>query len=285
MLFIITGLSGAGKSTVLHALEDLGFFCTDNLPVSMLGHWAEQMLSSEHDAAVGIDIRSADHPELLHRSLAAIHADLPCKIIFIHAEDEVLQRRFSTVRRRHPHAPDLTLEQAIDSERKVLSPLLPQADLLLDSSALTPYQLACAVEDFWRSQRGEGDSSREIVCSLVSFSYKHGLPAGADMVVDMRFLPNPHYQPGLAQLTGKDSAVQQFFQPLEDVRQAEEQLKAWLTFIWPRLIAERKWYFTLAFGCSGGRHRSVYMVERISAWMQERQMSDAIVRHRELGDI
>ena len=105
------------------------------------------------------------------------------------------------------------------------------------------------------------------------------------MVVDMRFLPNPHYEPGLALLTGKDDAVKAFFEPLADVQQAEEKIKEWLAFIWPRLMDERKCYFTLAFGCSGGRHRSVYMVERVSTWLQEQNMSKAMIRHRELGDI
>jgi len=285
MLFIITGLSGAGKSTALHALEDLGFFCTDNLPVAMLGQWAENMKQNEYSAAVGLDIRSTENPVLLHQALSNMREDVQWKIIFINADDEVLQRRFSTLKRRHPHFPDLGLDRAIESERIALTPLLHQADMVLDSSRLSPYQLSDLVESFWRKQKETLNKKRSLVCSLVSFSYQRGLPSGADMVVDLRFLPNPHYEPDLAPLTGKDSLVQDYFQKFEDVTLAEDKLKDWLLFIWPRLVSERKRYFTLAFGCSGGRHRSVYMTERIAAWLEEQDMSVPIVRHRELGDI
>ncbi|MDX8386958.1 MAG: RNase adapter RapZ [Ghiorsea sp.] len=285
MLFIITGLSGAGKSTVLHALEDSGFFCTDNLPVTMLAHWAENMRRNEHNAAVGIDIRSTENPELLSQSLAAIREDLSWKIVFLDADTEVLQRRFSTLRRRHPYAPEIALEKAIEAERLALLPLHGQADLVLDSSNLTPYQLSDLMESYWRKQQESFPETNQLTCSVVSFSYQRGLPKGADMVVDMRFLPNPHYEPTLAPLTGKDAAVQDYFAPLEDVKEAEKQIQDWLTFVWPRLIDERKRYFTIAFGCSGGRHRSVYMTERIARWLKEQGMSVPIIRHRELGDV
>jgi len=285
MLFIITGLSGAGKSTALHALEDLGFFCTDNLPVNMLAQWAESMKQQGNNAAVGLDIRSTENPDLLHQALSSMRDDLPWKILFVDARDDVLLRRFSTLRRRHPHSLELSLERAIESERHILSPLLNQADLVLDSSNLSPYQLSDLVESFWRKQKETVQGKQQIVCSVVSFSYQRGLPEGADMVVDMRFLPNPHYEPDLASLTGMDQAVQDYFQPLGDVQEAENRIQDWLTFIWPRLITERKRYFTLAFGCSGGRHRSVYMTERIAAWLEAQGMGVPIVRHRELGDI
>jgi len=283
MLLIITGLSGAGKSTALHGLEDLGFFCTDNLPVTMLGQWAEQMIQSGSNAAVGIDIRSAENPEILHQSLEDIRDTLDWKIIFVDAQHEVLQRRFSTLRRRHPYAPNIPLDTAIDSEREALHTLRQQADLVIDSSNLTPYQLSDLVETFWRKQKNELSKNHQIVCNVMSFSYQRGLPASADMVMDLRFLPNPHYVPGLAVQTGRDQDVIDYFAPLNDVSEAEAKIKDWLLFVWPRLNSERKRYFTIAFGCSGGRHRSVYMAERIAAWLQEQQMSTAIVSHRELG--
>ncbi|MCF6208727.1 MAG: RNase adapter RapZ [Ghiorsea sp.] len=285
MLFIITGLSGAGKSTALHALEDLGFFCTDNLPVTMLAHWAENMMRNGNDAAVGIDIRSTENPELLSQALVSMRQDLPWKIIFIDAEDTVLQRRFSTLKRIHPYAPDIDLEQAILAERKALEPLHEQADIVMNSSRLTPYQLAESVESFWQKQQVNLANAQPVTCSLVSFSYQKGLPPGADMVMDMRFLPNPHYEPALAPMTGKDKAVQDFFKPIPEVRLAEDKIKDWLTFIWPHLIQERKRYFTLALGCTGGRHRSVYMTERIAVWLRKEAMSQPLIRHRELGDI
>ncbi len=285
MLLIITGLSGAGKSTTLHALEDAGFFCTDNLPVTLLADWAENMMQHEYNAAVGIDIRSSQNPELLHQALASIRQGLDWKIIFIDAKDEVLLRRFSTLRRRHPHLPGLPLEQAVASERAALQALQQQADIVFDSSNLTPYQLSDLVEKFWKKQKAVLQDAQKIVCSLVSFSYQRGLPAGADMVMDMRFLPNPHYEPELAMLTGKDEAVQIFLDNLEDVQQAKVYIQNWLSFVWPKMLAERKRYFTIGFGCSGGRHRSVYMTEMIAKWLQDADMAVPIVRHREIGDI
>lgn len=283
MLLIITGLSGAGKSTALHGLEDLGFFCTDNLPVPMLGAWAEQMIQSSSNAAVGMDVRSAENPQMLVQSLEEIRANLNWKIIFLDSQDAVLQRRFSTLKRKHPYAPSMALEAAISAEREALQLLRAQVDLVIDSSSLTPYQLADSVEIFWRKQTTEQSGMVKIVCNVMSFSYQRGLPPAADMVVDLRFLPNPHYEPGLAVQTGKDADVQAFFAPLADVREAEEKIRDWLSFIWPKLIVERKRYFTIAFGCSGGRHRSVYMTEQIAAWLQAQDMSTPIISHRELG--
>ncbi len=285
MLLIITGLSGAGKSTALHALEDHGFFCTDNLPVVMLADWAEHIPQYTQNAAVGIDIRSSENPELLHQALASIRQGLDWKMIFIDAKDEVLLRRFSTVRRRHPHLPTIPLEQAIASERHALSALKHQADMMFDSSNLTPYQLSDLIERYWKKQEPKLVGAQQLVCVLVSFSYQKGLPAGADMIMDMRFLPNPHYQPELAPLTGKDKAVQAFLKGLDEVQQTERYIQDWLTFIWPKMEQERKHYFTLGFGCSGGRHRSVYMVESIANWLHAQGMGTPIVRHREIGDI
>jgi len=285
VLLIITGLSGAGKSTVLHALEDNGFFCTDNLPVTMLADWAENMQQNESNAAVGIDIRSSENPELLYKELSSIRQGLDWKIMFIDARDEVLQRRFSTVRRRHPHMPNIPLEQAIASERQALSSLQHQADIVFDSSNLTPYQLSDLVESYWRKQKTVLADKQPLVWSLVSFSYQRGLPAGADMVMDMRFLPNPHYNPELAPLTGKDKSVQDFLNQLDEVQQAQVYIQDWLSFVAPKMIQERKRYFTLGFGCSGGRHRSVFMTEMIAQWLQDNDMGTPIVRHREIGDI
>jgi UPF0042 nucleotide-binding protein len=285
MLLIITGLSGAGKSTALHALEDAGFFCTDNLPVTMLADWAEQMMQQEYNAAVGIDIRSSENPELLHQALASMRQDLAWNIMFIDASDKVLLRRFSTLKRRHPHLPDIPLEQAIASERLALASLHKQADVVFDSSNLTPYQLADLVESFWQKQEDSIQDEKQLVSTVISFSYQRGLPSGADMVLDMRFLPNPHYQVELAPLTGKDQAVQDFLSVLPDVQQTEKHIQDWLSFVWPRLLQERKRYFTIAFGCSGGRHRSVYMAEKIAQWMQAQGMGEPIIRHREIGDI
>jgi len=284
MLLMVSGLSGAGKSTALHALEDLDFFCTDNLPAAMLPLWAEQV--GHERAAVCMDIRSSMAPDHLIDVLEKVRKHGEWGLLFVEASGEVLQRRFSTLRRRHPFHSQLhghvALEAAIAAEREALSLVKEMADIVLDSTALNPYELADLVESFWRGRSGSLPQSDGLSCSLMSFSYQHGLPCEADMVIDLRFLPNPHYEPALAKLTGKDVAVGSFFDAYPEVAEAEDKLCAWLGFVWPKLKRERKRYFTLAIGCSGGRHRSVYMVECLAQWMCEQKLATPMVRHREL---
>jgi len=284
MLIMISGLSGAGKSTALHALEDLGFFCTDNLPADMLPLWAERM--QNENAAVCIDIRSSKEPEALLTAFEAAKQQHDWRILFIDSSAEVLKRRFSTQRRRHPFRPSFSeyasLSSVLDAEKTSLQPLKERADLVLDSSELNPYELAEMVESFWRSPDIESPYNDGMSCTFMSFSYQRGLPSDADLVVDVRFLPNPHYQPELAVQTGQDEAVHRFFEAYPEVAEAEEKLKGWLSFIWPQLKRERKRYFTVAVGCSGGRHRSVYLTERLSAWARAEKLTKPIVFHREL---
>jgi len=282
MLLMISGLSGAGKSTALHALEDLGFFCTDNLPAEMLSEWAERAEKLQKHAAVCVDIRSSESPEMLYRELEKARAENEWQLIFVDADDEVLLRRFSTLRRKHPFSSAEELTNTIDAERNALNRLREQSDIVLNSSNLNPYELADLVESFWRSHHESDHRQHEIVCSIISFSYQRGLPPSADLVIDMRFLPNPHYIPELAPLTGRDKPVQDFFAATPDVDEAEKWLRDWLNFIWPRLQRERKRYFTLAFGCSGGRHRSVYMAERMNEWIRDQGFASPVIKHREL---
>jgi len=278
---IVTGLSGAGKSTALHALEDLGCFCTDNLPLPLLAEWAEQVSRQGKPMAVCVDARSAS-PELLHRGLKHLRQWRDeWQLIFLEADDATLLRRYSTLRRRHPFAPALDLPQAILAERAALTQAREIADLVLDTTAMNPYALAELIESFWQ-QHHATDSGPSMTVTLLSFSYQNGLPPDADMVIDVRFLPNPHYQPGLSQLTGRDAPVQAFLEQQAQVKETEARLKHWLEFVWDRMKQERKRYFTLAIGCSGGRHRSVYMVERLAAWMRREGMTSPLIRHREL---
>lgn len=285
MLLMITGLSGAGKSTALHALEDLGFFCTDNLPVEMLSDWAEQVESQHQNSAVCVDIRSSASPEKLNHALEKAGGENEWQLLFIDASDEVLLRRFSTLRRKHPFSSDEELSKTIDGERNALKQLREHANLVLNSSNLNPYELSDMVESFWKNRCESAHLPHDMVCSIISFSYQRGLPPAADMVVDMRFLPNPHYDPELAPLTGQDAPVQLFLAGLEDVKEAEEKLCDWLSFIWPRLKRERKRYFTLALGCSGGKHRSVYMAERVAKWLRDQGIATPVLAHRELDRI
>ncbi len=281
-VIVVTGLSGAGKSTALHALEDMGFFCTDNLPVAMLEAWRHTVSQSERQAAVCLDIRSFRGQNIHTPRLPELTSDW--LTLFIDADDETLRRRFSSLRRRHPFSTDgLPLVQAIQAEREALQEIREQADLVLDSSMLNPYELSDLVESFWQEQTRIEQYDRQPLCSLYSFSYRRGLPKAADMVLDARYLPNPHYIPQLAQMTGKDAEVQAFFAQYPEVSESISHIEQWLSFLWPRLKRERKQYFTLAIGCSGGRHRSVFLVESVARWMREDGRCSPIVIHRELS--
>lgn len=284
MGIIITGLSGSGKSTALHALEDVGCFCTDNLPLALLGGWAEAVQHQRRQMAVCVDVRSAC-PQDLYRELALLReSNSAWQLIFLEADDTALQRRFSTVRRRHPYAPREDLPQAIRLERESMLDLRDTADLVLDTTAMNPYELADRVEAFWRKEQIQNSrKDSDPILTLMSFSYRFGLPPDADMVIDLRFLPNPHYEPGMAELTGRDDPVIHFLQGYDEVGETERWLQAWIAFIWPQMLRERKRYFTLAFGCSGGRHRSVYMTERIADFVRGAMTIEPLIHHRELS--
>ncbi len=280
-MLLISGLSGAGKSTVLHSLEDAGFFCTDNLPLEMLHEWMISMHGRKQPAAVCLDARSGFTANAIKAAIEELHAPESWKLLFVEADDDILQRRFSTIRRRHPFHGGSDLMDAIRQEREALMPIRAMADLVLNSSQLTPYELAERVDLFWRQP---GQPSSRLSCTFLSFSYKNGLPSNADLVFDVRFLPNPHYEEGLAGQTGRDAEVIAFLQAHPEVTEAEQHIRQWLTFIWPHLRKERKQYFTLAFGCSGGRHRSVYMAEALARWVQQQGLTiTPTVQHRELG--
>jgi len=282
MGLIITGLSGSGKSTALHALEDVGCFCTDNLPLPLLGDWAENVARQGRRMAVCVDVRSAS-PRALHQELERLRKhNSTWQLLFLEADESVLQRRFSTVRRRHPFAPQQDLPQAIRSEKESLRSLHDSADLVLNTSAMNPYELADRVEAFWRQQQRNQEKTPQLTMTLMSFSYRYGVPPDADMVIDARFLPNPHYQPGMAVLTGRDGQVIEFLERHADVGGTERRLCDWLDFVWTRMRGERKRYFTLAIGCSGGRHRSVYLVERLAIHVRKHMGIEPLLRHREV---
>jgi len=278
---IISGLSGAGKSTALHALEDLGCFCTDNLPLELLGDWGRLVMQRGRSMAVCVDARSAQVQDLLQDFREVLQGPDQWRMLFLDATDQALLRRFSTLRRRHPFMPDADLPQAIAAERDALCEVRDLADLVLDTSRLNPYELSSLVESFWQRHQPH-EHAPEVTVSLISFSYRNGLPLDADMVVDVRFLPNPHYEAELVALTGRDDAVQRFLQQQPEAIETERHLRDWFRFLWEQLKQERKQYFTLAIGCSGGRHRSVYMVERLAAWMQDEHLTTPLIRHREL---
>jgi len=279
-MLLISGLSGAGKSTVIHALEDAGVFCTDNLPLELLRDWSNSMRARKQRSAVCLDSRSGFTAKAIRAAIEDIPGHEHWQLLFIEADDEVLRRRFSTVKRRHPFPVGNDLMESIRHERESLAPIRNMADRVLDSSYLTPYELAEKVDMFWLKP---DEKRRRMSCNVISFSYKNGLPANADIVFDMRFLPNPHYQPELALQTGCDEAVISFLESYEEVKEAELHIQRWLAFSCPLIRKERKQYFTIATGCSGGRHRSVYMAEQIARWLHQQGWAEPTVQHRELG--
>ncbi len=260
---LITGLSGSGKSSVAKAFEDLGFYCVDNLPLPLL----EQLLQDpkaitggrEQPLAVVTDTRTPDFvrglPEILDRL-----KQRPV-LIFLDASDEVLVRRFSETRRRHPMAEDRPVIDGIREERELLAEIRGRADVVLDTGEWTIHDLRRQIQH----QFGiEGEESEGMALSVVSFGFKHGLPYGADTVFDVRFLPNPHFNPRLRPKTGKDREVVEFLERHDEFGDYLDRLYNFVDFLLPRYQAEARSHFTLAVGCTGGRHRSVAVAEALA---------------------
>lgn len=283
-LVVVSGLSGAGKSVALHTLEDLGYYCTDNLPVGLLPAFARQMVDSGADlyaqAAVVIDARNQatrlrNFPETLGR-LGAIGVFY--ELIFLDADDDTLIKRFSETRRKHPLSLDRRpLAEAIRYERALLETLTDHADIRIDTSRTQLHQLRDLIRR--RVGRAERDSMSLL---MESFGFKHGVPVDADFVFDVRCLPNPYWDPHLRPYTGLDENVADFLSgdPLVEAMFVDlcNFLEAWI----PRFRAENHSYLTVALGCTGGQHRSVYLADRLASHFQS-ELGDAVmVRHREL---
>ncbi len=280
---LVTGLSGSGKSIALHVLEDTGYYCIDNLPVSLFEALVRDITVQPARArgltAVGIDARS---PQAELNRLPALIKRLrdhgvDCEIVFLDAEDQVLIQRFSETRRRHPLTEDgRTLEQAISLERQTLEPLLDLTRLKIDTTRTTLHEL----REIIRARVGERESG-EMSIMLQSFGFKHGVPRNADFVFDARCLPNPHWQPDLRPYTGRDQPVADFLGPDLQVRAMLSQISEFLTHWIPCFEREGRSYLTIAVGCTGGQHRSVYLVEQLTKFL-EKQGRSVVSSHREL---
>ncbi|WP_222563997.1 RNase adapter RapZ [Novilysobacter antarcticus] len=285
-LVIVSGMSGSGKSVALKTFEDLGYYCVDNLPAELLPAFvraATANLAETETAklAVGIDVRTS------HRDLASIPGwlaelgkmGMDPRVIFLETRDDILIKRYADTRRRHPLSHlGLALADAIALERQVLRPLRQLADSQLDTSELNVHQMRRHII----TRFALGDTST-VSLLFESFAYRHGVPADADFVFDARCLPNPHWDPGLRPLSGRDAPVAEFFanQPLvnEFANQVGALLETWL----PRLHSDTsRSYITVAFGCTGGRHRSVYLAERMAQRAREQGWDEVAVHHREL---
>ena len=261
-LVILTGMSGAGKASALKAFEDLGYYSVDNLPLELIPRFAELVRgSSEIDrAALVIDVREGIRLERFPSILKKVGKVLTTRVLFLEATDDSLIRRFSETRRPHPMGRDETVVDSIRAERKRLDPIRNVADIILDTTKFNVHELRAHINAQFE---GRGAKERNLTVSAMSFGFKNGVPTDADLVFDVRFLPNPHFVPEFRELTGKHpkvaAYVQGFPQTKEFLKKAEEMLE----FLLPHYIHEGKSYLTVAFGCTGGQHRSVFIAEEM----------------------
>ncbi|HEY5624638.1 MAG TPA: RNase adapter RapZ [Gammaproteobacteria bacterium] len=282
-LVMVSGLSGSGKSVALNVLEDAGFYCIDNIPVGLLRSFINEIEGRENpdyeQVGVGLDARNlrdiAQLPELINelRSRAA-----GCELVFLQADDNVLLSRFSETRRKHPLTSDkVSLREAVATERDLLGPIVDMADLLIDTTSTTVYDLRDLMQDRVASR---ADTTLSIL--IESFGYKHGLPADADFVFDVRCLPNPYWEPRLRPLNGKDDAVREFLsaepQVIEMIDGIEKFLRQWI----PRYESFQRSYLTIAIGCTGGQHRSVFIADCLADRLREPH-GRIQTRHHELS--
>lgn len=283
-LVIVSGLSGSGKSQAIKALEDLGFFCVDNLPVALLPTLAEQTLQPGSEisrAAVVIDVRGGSQLArfpAVYRALAKMPGLNPL-LIFLDAGDEALVRRFSETRRPHPLAPTRSVLEGVREERARLGPVRELAHERIDTSDMTVHELRHL---FMTLSRGV-HTDRSPVVTFLSFGFKHGVPPDADLVLDVRFLPNPHFVPELRERTGRDVRIRRFLGQFADTTEFLERAGALLRFLLPRYAHEGKSYVTVAVGCTGGRHRSVFIAESLRQLLADVPGVRLRVRHRDVG--
>jgi UPF0042 nucleotide-binding protein len=278
---LLTGLSGSGKSQAIRALEDLGYYCVDNLPVSLLPVMAELAeRQTEHNrVAVVIDIREprfvSDFPRVYRKLKTNRH--LTARLIFLEAGQAELVRRFSETRRPHPLAPDRPITEGLREERASLRPIRLMADKVIDTSKLNVHELRQQLREMVT-----GTHTSKLVVNLMSFGFQNGPPSEADLVFDVRFLKNPHWVPGLRPKTGKDPAVAAYIRRQPVARSAIKKLTALLRWLVPHYVQEGKSYLTVAIGCTGGRHRSVYVAEALKRELAGLKGVALRVSHRDL---
>ena len=284
-LVVVSGLSGSGKSIALNMLEDLDYYCVDNIPAGLLPGLIDYTVRSHQPdyelTAVGLDARNrpedlADVPRLIEELRAS---GIRCEIVFLRADNAVLLKRFSETRRRHPLSrAGLGLQEALEQEQRLLEPVANAADLTVDTSRLSVHELREVVRE-----RVVGREAAAPSLLFESFAYRHGVPDDADFVFDSRALPNPHWEPALRDLSGRDAAVAEFLSGHADVQRFMDDVSGFLERWLPSLVRTNRSYVTIAIGCTGGQHRSVYLAERLAARFDGRY-GRALLRHRDLED-
>lgn len=283
-LVIISGLSGSGKTIALHTLEDEDYYCVDNLPLGLLPEFVERVVNRDiqlyENIAVGIDARSEanDLREFSRIVRTLREKDTVIEVIYLQAELATLIKRFSETRRKHPLTrKGLPLPEAIEKERELLGEIATDADLFLDTTYTNVNQL----REIIREQVIKHDN-KGLSVLFQSFGFKHGTPADSDFVFDVRCLPNPHWEPGLRPLTGKDAEVMDYLAKENDVQQMRDYIRNFLKYWIPRFEQQSRYYLTISIGCTGGQHRSVYLVERLCEDFRD-LIDNVSIRHRELG--
>jgi UPF0042 nucleotide-binding protein len=260
-LVILTGISGSGKASALKAFEDLGFHCVDNLPLELLPAFAA-LVSNSGDvqrAAIVIDVREGPTVDRLPEILKDVRKRLPTRVVFLDAQDAVLVRRFSETRRPHPLGLSETVSRSIVEERQLLDPIRNVADTLVDTSNFNVHELRAHIQNRF----GHQDGSQHLLVSCLSFGFKNGVPLDADMVFDVRFLPNPHFVPEFRKKTGLDPRVAAYVRGFPQTVEFLAKMTSMMLYLLPHYVAEGKSYLTVAFGCTGGQHRSVMMAEEM----------------------
>ncbi|MBT5569851.1 MAG: RNase adapter RapZ [Alphaproteobacteria bacterium] len=279
-VLVVTGLSGAGRSTALKALEDMNCEAVDNLPIRLMPSLIQQGSAAGRGLAIGVDVRTRDFAaDVFAQQIEELRSQVSCRIdlVFLDCANEVIARRYTETRRVHPMASDRPLSDGIAAERRLLSPLLDGADVVIDTSLTNIHEFGRLLRD-----RLVGVPVGEANVLVTSFSYRHGVPRDADLVIDVRFLRNPHYDRDLRAKTGRDPDVGAFITEDPDFEEFFSCLTNLLALLLPRFNEEGKSYLTIAIGCTGGQHRSVYVAEELRNWLAERA-TQVDVRHRELS--
>ena len=278
-LVILTGLSGSGKSTVLKAFEDIGFYCVDNMPVGLIPIFAELNEAGEGNfsrAALLVDAREGAQLQKLPGLLMHLRKDHPISLVFIEANDDALLRRYSETRRPHPLGKDYSVRESLHHERELMAPIRKLADLVIDSTQFNVHELRNFI-----TRRFKSPDRHTMLISVVSFGYKYGVPVDADLIFDVRFLPNPHFVPALRKFTGRDAKVRRFIRSFPQTGEFLKRMESLLAYLMPHYIEEGKSYLTIAFGCTGGKHRSVMLAEEIKKALEKRKYASKVF-HRDI---
>lgn len=278
---VVTGMSGAGKTIALKTLEDMGYYCADNVPAALIPSFAELVSQSTlHNAAIGVDIRSVKRFEELESVLDELkNRGFEYTILYLDAADSVLMKRFKETRRAHPLAPAGHIEDGIREERRQLAWLKERADCVIDTSVMKTRNLRSQLELLFSEDR----AYKNLYVNILSFGYKYGLPEDADIVIDVRFLPNPFYVDGLKEQTGLIREVRDYVLGSADGTEFLERLNGLIDFLIPRYIEEGKNQLVIAFGCTGGKHRSVTIAETVYAHLKENADYGLNVEHRDIA--